>query len=82
MNDQSPENAYVTSDLGCAAALICVGYKIDSLERVSDTKVLFCFPAGYDIEACSVAYWNNELKILARNYHDSMKMLKSRIYNP
>ena len=81
MTNNSQGNVYVTSDLGCAAALVCMGYKIESMERVSDNKVQFCFPAGYDIEAFAVSYWDGDLKVNAREYFDSLKMLKSRVYS-
>lgn len=78
---QSGGSAQVT-DLGLAAALICVGCVMLGTERNEANRVYFVFKDGEGLQAATRAYWDNELELMsARAYFEAIKSLKNLIYN-
>lgn len=71
---------YDTYDLGCAAYLVAKGWKIDHIEKIegSQRKVFY-----FEREAMQdgVAYWNDEGLINPREFSNSIRDLKTKIYN-
>lgn len=70
-----------TSDLGCAAALICVGFELISLDKQNPRKVLFVFRKKVVADEMVNNYFLGRLKVDARNFFDTTKMLKNLIYS-
>ncbi len=68
-------------DLGLAAALISVGFSLVSLDRQNLRKTQFVFRRGDGIDKVVEAYWADSLKVKARTYFDTLKMLKNRLYS-
>jgi hypothetical protein len=66
---------YFTYDLGCAAALVTVGFELKSLDR-SNRKIGFEFSDNSNLQKAINDYWSNHLNT------DANLMLKNRIYNP
>ena len=87
MNKKLKENSeyqtshFSTFDLGCAAALISIGFKLISLNKQNPHKVLFIFEKKVDIEEVVNKYFSGKLKVSARVLIDNIKMLKNRIYS-
>lgn len=82
--DASPEdnsNFFYTFDLGLSAALISVGFSLVSLDRENLRKVQFVFRRGDEMSEAISQYWTDELKVSARTYFDTLKMLKNRLYS-
>jgi hypothetical protein len=80
--DASDSMFYGISDLGCAAALVCLGFGITSLDRVQNPKrVSFIFRSSKEIQEAVRAYWSGTLRVDARRFFESTKSLKSRLYN-
>lgn len=69
------------SDLGCAAALICVGFELVSTDKQNPRKVLFIFRKKVGTDEIINNYFLSRLKVDARNFFDTTKMLKTLIYN-
>ena len=73
--------AFETSDLGLATALISGNYKLASLKRIAHNKVQFVFLFTASINKTIEDYWSDDLKVNARTYFDNLKALKNRIYS-
>lgn len=72
---------YQTYDLGCAAALISVGFELASLDKEDPRKVLFIFRGKAGIKNVVDDYWADRLEVKARTFFDNVKMIKNRIYS-
>lgn len=68
-------------DLGLSAALASLGFEVQRIERSADGQAYFLFLQTDDLERAISAYWANTLRVQARSYSESIKMLKSRIYS-
>lgn len=78
--DNQKEN-FSIADLGCTAALIGVGFELVSLDKQNPRKVLFVFKRKIGIDEVVNNYFLNRLKVDARNFFDTIKMLKNLIYS-
>ena len=72
---------FYTHDLGCSAALIATGFELISLDKANPRKALFNFHRERGIDEAASDYWADRLKINARKYFDTIKMLKNRLYS-
>lgn len=75
-----PHSPFTTYDLGTAAALLCSGFVLLSLDRANPRRVLFVFKYKKRIEETANAYFADQLKLNARSFFDQLKALKSRLY--
>ena len=78
---QSQDELWATFDLGCAAAIIGAGYKLDSLDKENPRKVQFLFEKSDGLLKVVDNYWSDRLIVKARTFFDTIKMLKNRIYS-
>jgi hypothetical protein len=67
-------------DLGLVAALVTAGFTVKTTET-DGQRVYFIFDGTPQIQAAIDGYWANTLIVSARQYSDTTRMLKSRIYN-
>lgn len=74
------QEQYFTYDLGCAAALVSVGFELALLDKENPRKVGFIFRGKEGINETIEAYFADKLKVRARTYFDNIRMLKNRIY--
>ncbi len=72
---------HLTFDLGCAAALISIGYELCKLNKENPRKVQFVFHRTKGLDEAVDEYWADTLKLPARSLFDNTKMLKNRIYS-
>lgn len=72
---------YITSDLGCACALSCLGFIPASLDRSNPRKVRFIFASSKSLIETVDAYWSRNLLIDALTYFEWLKVLKGRVFN-
>lgn len=71
---------YTTKDLGEAAALVTAGQALRAIRSNGTRHFLFVFD---DCESCkdvADSFWSNVLKLPARDFHTSLKVLKARLY--
>ncbi len=80
-NDNDRSYPYSTSDLGCASALLAAGYAVKSIDKTNPKRAQFVFKPKTGIDKSANSYWENKLRIKAKAMFDSIKYLKSRIYN-
>jgi len=71
---------FSTHDLGCSAALLCAGLKLQKLDKINPRKVLFVFQYTADIDEKVDLYLANKLDVKARAYWDTIRALKNRLY--
>jgi hypothetical protein len=76
-----PAVVWTSYDLGVAAALLCLGYELLSLDRSTARKVLFVFRRVGDIDDVANSYFADKLELNARAFFDQLKALKSRLYS-
>jgi hypothetical protein len=76
-----PSLFFTTYDLGVSTALLCVGYKLLTVQKDDPRKALFVFEKEDGIELDANRYFSNELEVLARSYFDHLKALKNKLYS-
>ena len=72
---------FTTYDLGVSAALLCLGYELDHLEKDNPRKSLFVFKRKSGIETYANRYFTDQLEVKARSFFDSIKALKNKLYS-
>ena len=72
---------FFTYDLGCAAALVSLCYKINTLNRDNPKKIKFIFDSSNEIRLAAEKYWEDKLTVAARTYFNNIKMLKNRVFS-
>ncbi|MHB1864561.1 MAG: DUF5659 domain-containing protein [Candidatus Saccharimonadales bacterium] len=72
---------YKTSDLALAAALICHGHNLETLDKHNAKRVLFIFQQSDNLNESLNGYWENLLTINPRQYFDAIRNLKARLYS-
>lgn len=75
------KNYIMISDLGCAAAILSIGFEISHLDRSDMKKVLFAFIKTQETEKATSDYWNNKLTVNALLMANNIKNLKNQIYS-
>lgn len=76
---QQPKS-FRTSELGLAAALVCVGIPLDHLESVDNRRVGFVFLKREKLDKAIQDFWQGSLLVDAKKYFYALKEIKSRIY--
>lgn len=69
---------YKTQDLYEAGALYAKGEKMVGIET-ERKPYIFVFKDGEVCRSMSLEYINNELAVLAKDYADAIRLLKSRV---
>lgn len=78
-NESENEKVYSTSDLFLAATLT-LWFPIESLDKTDTQKVIFNFTENDNLKTTVVAYWSNALQVEPKALLNSLKTLKSRLY--
>lgn len=76
----SEHSQYYTHDLGCAAALVSVGFMLVELDKENPHKVGFIFRGDEKLNKATEDYFSDRLIVNARTFFDNLRMLKNRIY--
>ncbi len=71
---------YITSDLGCAAALVSAGFDLLGLNKQDPQKVRFIFRSKKGIEETANEYFVDRLEVKARKFFDNIRMLKNLLH--
>lgn len=73
-------NPFELADLGAAAALAALGFKLLALEPTDGRRVVFIFQNESGIGEAVEHYWSGQLPIDALSYFGAVKLLKSRLH--
>ncbi|PIR12771.1 hypothetical protein COV49_04315 [Candidatus Falkowbacteria bacterium CG11_big_fil_rev_8_21_14_0_20_39_10] len=76
-----PAYVFTTYDLGCSTALLCVDFKLLSIEKTNPKKALFVFRRKVGIEETANSYFADRLEVKARSFFDHLKALKNKLYS-
>jgi len=72
---------YKTTDI-CLAATLCIfDFKIEQIEKVSHSKAVFVFKNSAELAETTKSFFNHELKVEPLGFFNSLKEIKTRIYN-
>lgn len=74
------DKTYVTYDLALCCALLCFGFTLEGLETSDRRKTGFVFDENEKLREAIKQYWNNRMAVNPKDYFNTLKDLKSRIY--
>jgi len=75
------KDLFTTYNLNFSAVLIASDIPLEQIDRGLVSKVLFCFENSKKLQEINDKYWQKELRIEPQLLFDSLKYLKSRLYN-
>ncbi len=78
--NMSISKTFATSDYCLATTLITLGYRLVGLDRKDPKRVFFEFQPTIQLEKNVEAYWDNQLLVSPRDFFNSQRQLKSRLY--
>lgn len=73
------QSLYECADLALASVL-SLWFPIVSLDKANPHRILFRFEDSQELQHAINEFWNNSLLIEPKSYFQSMKLLKSRMY--
>lgn len=71
---------FKSSDLSLIAALQLYGYLIDSMDKSNSEKIVFVIKRNDGLDSLIQAFWSRSLRVDPLSYFESLKNIKSRIY--
>jgi len=81
-NEQLTEtNTFETQELALATTLVCFGYPIFNLERVSNNKLSFVFNRDNGIDEVIQGFWSDSISCSPKKYFYTLKEIKARIFS-
>ncbi|WP_407057150.1 DUF5659 domain-containing protein [Desulfobacter postgatei] len=80
MHENLNENYFKTSDLSLIALLQVFGYKIKKIKREETNKVIFFIEKDNKLDSLIQSFWSRSLSVEPLAYFESLKNIKSRIY--
>lgn len=84
MNQQSASTQsqmFITNDLSLSCALLCFDFRLAGLDASDYRKVGFMFTESKELRDTVRRYWDNQLAVNPKDYFNTLKDLKSRIYS-
>lgn len=72
---------YKSSDLSLIATTQLFGYPIEALDRENPNKIQFVIKRDENLDKLLQAFWSRSLSVEPLAYFESLKFVKSRIYN-
>lgn len=81
LSELETSGQFLTFDIGLAAALITLGYKLIDLEKSNVKKVQFIIKRDAGIDNSIASYWDSNLTLDARTLFDNLKRVKNQIYS-
>ncbi len=80
MKIEKINTTYQTADMACAAAL-SLFFPIEAVDRTSGRRVFFIFERSEKLDQFVQMFWRGEVQVEPRAYFDSIKAIKTRLYN-
>lgn len=78
---QNENLLYRSSDIALCSALRCLNYQIERIEKDNPSKVVFVIKKDERLEDLIKSFFAHQLKVDALGYFNSLKELKTQIYN-
>ncbi|NMB91233.1 hypothetical protein GYA37_00085 [candidate division WWE3 bacterium] len=77
--ENANKNLYKCADL-CLAGVLTLWFPVVNLDNTIPQKVLFCFEDSSELRNILKMFWSDNLQVEPKSYFQSIKLLKSRIY--
>lgn len=74
------EDFFRSSDLALISTLQTYGYPIDSMDRSDSRRIVFVIKRNKDLDSVVKDFWSRNLTVEPLAYFESIKNIKSRIY--
>lgn len=71
---------FTTSELSLCAALICLNFSLDSLDKANPQRTVFIFKSSEGLDETVSNFWQRKLLIEPIAFFEAQRYLKSRIY--
>jgi hypothetical protein len=71
---------FKSSDLSLVATIQLYGYRIEAIDRSSERKVTFIIKQNAELDNLIQSFWSRSLRVEPLAYFESLKLIKSRIY--
>ncbi len=82
INKDSNENEFFeTADFGLIVYLTYLGYKIVEIKKTNNKRKIFVFKRTPKIEIDIKQFWEREAMVEPQQFLNTIKYVKSRIYN-
>ncbi len=80
MKIKKTNKTYQTADMACAAAL-SLFFPIEAIDRTSERRVFFIFESTEKLDQFVQMFWRGEVQLEPRAFFDSIKAIKTRLYD-
>lgn len=71
---------FTTSELPLCAALICLEFSLDSLDKTNPQRTIFIFKQSKNLDKTVDDFWQRKIRLEPLAYFEATRYLKSRIY--
>jgi len=71
---------FSTSELSLCAALICLNFSLDSLDKTNPKRAVFILKRNKGLDEAVSNFWRRKLLIEPIAFFEAQRYLKSRIY--
>lgn len=79
LNQKIKTDYFQTPDLALCAALCCLDYQIEKIEKTGQ-RAIFFITKDEKIDEFIKNFWAHQLKVDALGFFNSIKEIKTRIY--
>lgn len=73
-------NYLESSELSLSAALMCLGFTLDSLDKTNPKRIIFIFKRNENLDLAARKFWERQLLVEPLAFFETQRYLKSRIY--
>ena len=73
------QELFQTTDLACAAALLSVGFNLQTINNDNPQKAIFVFLREPNLDLSVKKYWDDCLLVSPQAFFSNIKRLKNRI---
>jgi len=74
-------NTFETQELALATTLVCFGFPIFELRKISDRKLTFVFNRDSGMDDVIQGFWTDSISCSPKRYFYTLKEIKSRIFS-
>lgn len=76
----SNQTSFSSSELALCAALICLEFPLDSLDKSTPQRTIFQFKRSEELDLAVANFWQRKLLLEPLAFFEAQRYLKSRIY--
>jgi hypothetical protein len=73
-------NLFECRDIALASAIFTIGYKIEAIDKSNPTRAIFVFKRDKELDEIVQSFWSHTLQVDPLNYFNSLKEIKTRLY--